>query len=319
MPFLNSRIFFLILILVSLGRENLFSQEKCSFYYFSIGSQDYGYSPNQEMGFIGFSNLEYSNYSAKIFSYSCKKLGSKKGVLLASSKKRPLTKEVILSNLGDFIKVIKKEKSKNKLLLIYYCGHGIGEKETQMQFAMPSDFLYNYEKKFNNDPLNKYAINQNSIKSIIQKLDGSLQFLILFDCCYELSAENITINNIDSSESETLKTNKYGSHKYQDVRNQTIFWALRDLSITPIIVASQPGKSINFVSSPLVEDKLCVGPLSRRFYLAVEQLENNSILLSDLVRMIKDKNLDLQTNPPYIRDGLEQTGVWQDLLSLKIK
>ncbi len=298
----TAKIFIIITLLA--GKLSLYSQQTGALYYFAVGSSHY--TKTNDSSADNFSNLEHSKYSAEIFKKSCLNLGAKKGVILSSSEKEPISSVKIFSSLKSFISKIKKDKTKNKLLLLYFCGHGIAEKETKTVLFLPGNI--------------NSVITSSDIGTYIKKLEPSINFLIFFDCCYDLSLVNPGLRQVDSSEAYARRINRQVVTKNFYVR-LTIIGREEDLmKKNPAIFAAKPGESAKFLPSPINSDSASkIGPLSRRLYLITQEWKKKPLKFVDFFRQFMDPSFDpltisMSTNFEHGCDC-----PWQKLLNFEKK
>ena len=307
----------LMIIPILLVGVLLFSQQNSKLYYFAVASSHYTKIGND--GLIHFSDLPDSKYSAEIFKKASLKLGAKKGGMIFSSENNLITEKRIFSSLQSLIKKIDKDGAKNKLLLIYFCGHGVAEKETKSIFFLPGDFKFDYSKKYE-DALQKHALNPLKIAQRLNKINPDIKYLLFFDCCYDLEGENSNINRIDSSEAYIKSLRQPIVTKNAFLKATEIARAENLQRKIPTIFAAPPGNTIKFVSSPNSSDSIFkTGPLARRFYLIVEDWGEESIKFTYFIKHFMDPTCDPITNSLFTYFEWGGDCPWQKVLDFEIK
>lgn len=264
----------------------LVGQDKLDIYYLSVGSAHYEHDSKKfkEKQFIPYDNLPESNLSAKITADLFKTYGNAKGRSLLSTDFRFVTKEKLFAEIDSVKYMIKKDKPKNPIFVMYYCGHGFSENLSWNQFLIPGDYT--------NIPGTKK--NENLVKNLIwlgditDKLDkDKVRYMILIDCCRKEERDN--------------SFPKKGMHYFFSDQNvetlETVVTVLRHLNEfhqpNPVIFSITPGESApvvdipdkNLVNKWGLDSSQQIGPICRRMLLILNSIsEKKFILMSDYVK-----------------------------------
>ncbi|MCU0444654.1 MAG: caspase family protein, partial [Microscillaceae bacterium] len=146
-------------------------------FYLSIGSSHY-----IQEGSYNYSTAVGANKSAKIMSNLFDELGAKKGITLTSSEDNLISKNNILDNVDKIIEDAKKSNSKNKLIIFYYCGHGMGLPMFEYLFLIPGNVDYKMGEVTTETFLSKVLMHL----EVCYKLNQSgIRYIAIFDCCWE--------------------------------------------------------------------------------------------------------------------------------------
>ena len=175
----NTFIFFSFLLWMEITLAQQDSNEKYDIYYISIGSGHY-LKP-------GYNRLEAVN-SARVMSSILKGLGGKGYELLSREEANniyPVTNVHMLRDIERLKNDIIHDKPKNPLIIFYYMGHGIGDKDGLSQYITFGDYDFKMEKA------NKKG---NNFGAVFEITDIAMQF--------------DTLNPNDKSEHHVLSENE---------------------------------------------------------------------------------------------------------------
>ncbi len=198
-----------------------------------------------------------------------------------------------MAAIDSISKIIVRDKVKNPLLVIYYCGHGISENLAWNQYLIPGDYTQLPGNK-SIEILNKQLISLGDLTDKLEKC--KYPYVILADCCRKETADNSFPEKrlqyfFDRQNLETLKTVvsalKYLNEFHQS--NPVIF------SIVPGRVAPTVELPKNDIAGNLKTDTASeVGPLCRRLLLVLNKSfsTHSSISLGELVKSLIDPTLD---------------------------
>ena len=256
-------------------------------FYLCVGSSYYEKDVNKyEEGFKGFPNAKGANRSARQMAELFDLIGAKDGINLVSTKKSFITKEKVFKGIDDIVQIVKKSKTKNPLIVFYFCGHGVSEGFGWNLFLMPGDFTHNIQANDIED-LSEDAIHALEVYDKLQAT--GLRYITLFDCCYEGDAEAVNVSSyIISNEGNnliqsTLKIVRYMNEMHGD---------------DPALFAIAPGNVALTVDNPLqTEYPEPVGPLCRRSLMIFYKRLNDpmGISLGDYVILMTNGDFDTQT------------------------
>lgn len=197
---MNKLLFLIFLPLLS------FSQRNAKLYFLSVGITNYKH--DQQDFNKGFGNAFGSVNSAKQFYKSFSKYG--RGKLIVSKNDVFLTKADVLSGFDKLLKRVEKDKAKNKIIILYYCGHGKGDKMKNL-FLVPGDFnqrINDTTSQFLTDQMISIDTLHKKVIEFQAKSDKSFytKFIFLLDCCYDTATSKL-YNNIKFGENEIPGTN----------------------------------------------------------------------------------------------------------------
>jgi hypothetical protein len=259
-------------------------------FYLSVGSAHYQKEGIPD-GYESFDDINGARRSSRYIHELFSKKSSGKGSMLRSEAGKPLTKSMILQEIRTIIKLARKSKAKNPLLLFYYCGHGVSEGIAWNQFLVPGDFIKK-PKNLSTDPL---ALNLTELGSELLYLgevtdllsESGIQYMCLIDACYEGKEENFSVleNYMSPIAAQNIKdiarvlrfTNEYHSNN-------------------PVVFATAPGTMTKVTVDPLFPEGTSIGPLCRKLMLIsnkVEELETLSMM--DVVMLLSDHTFDEKT------------------------
>lgn len=266
---------------------SIFISQKClanveyDVVFLSIGVENYAtLGEKKELnGTREFSSPRSGKHSASRIAYQLS-LRAKWGMMLSDDSERFITRNDVWSAVHETLSVL--EKYDNPLLVLYYNGHGLGEGLGYGHFLVPGDFIGPYPIQ---DLVEAEEEQLVSVLGILDAIDkAKIPSLVLLDTCYE--AESKAFNNTLVPEVEQLG---------QDVTN-----ILKTLnSQYPAITASQPTSLASTVNDPYPKlSKKSIGPLARRFLMALERSAAVEVSVSDLITQILSETLDQQTEVP---------------------
>lgn len=261
-------------------------------FFLNIGIGKYAQVPQNLGGenTKSFTPTPNGPWSATRLSYAFQKLGAVEGIELRDNKSNFFIKrEDIFQSLEDIITLSKN--SPNPFIIYYYNGHGVGEGVGWNLFSIPGDFIGPVPSK-DLELLSKHTARASEIVDRLEK--SEVPFLILFDNCYEGNESNFTNDILTDEAANNL------NDMLRILRHLNQFHTQY-----PVLFSTEPGKKVSAVADPDTKftDK-SVGPLARRILKALEQLPENEIDLSSLVKALTDhKNqstsipLDTVTQP----------------------
>ena len=260
-------------------------------FFLNIGIGKYAQVPQNfdSNNTVSFTPTPNGPWSATRLSYAFQKLGAVEGIELRDNNSNFLIKkEDILQSLEDIITLSKN--SSNPFIIYYYNGHGLGEGVGWNLFSIPGDFIGPL-------PSDVEILSRQTIyaSEIVERLEKSeVPFLILFDNCYEGKESNFTNDILTDKAANNLNdVSKILRHLNQFHTRY------------PVLFSIDPGKTVSAVADPNAKftDK-SVGPLARRILKILEQLPENEIDLSSLVKALTDQKnqgisipLDTVTQP----------------------
>jgi len=264
--------------------------QKFDVFYLSIGSAHYE-KKNIPEGYESFDDVNGARRSARYVHELFSKKANGKGSMLRSETDKPLTKTMIIQGIESMIKLAKKSKSKNPLLVFYYCGHGISEGIGWNQFLVPGDFNKK-PKNLSSDPLaldleklSNELLYVGEITDLLSK--SEFQYMCLIDACYEGKEEKFSV--LENYLSPTAVSN------FKDVA--TILRFMNEYHIqNPVVFATKPGTTVKVTVDPLLPEGTSIGPLCRKLMLVRNKLsELETLSMMDVVILLSDPEFDEKT------------------------
>lgn len=231
------------------------AQQAYDIYYLAVGNSHYATGTAAQ----GFNNLEGANKSARKVAAYLDQAGAEAGITLVSDRDKLVTKKDVLNALDNLLVKVKRSKSRNPLVVFYFCGHGVSEGIGWNHFSIPGDFIVPLEK-INIDTLAKAAIYANEVSDAIE--NHKLPCLLLLDSCYEFEKVNLP----DRVISQQLANNLTDAFKAVRYLNE-----FRD-GPAMAVFSTRPGTVVPMAQDPIDTDsKLSIGPLARRLIMSFEQ------------------------------------------------
>lgn len=286
---------FLYLVVCLLTFRLTLDAQQLDVFYLSVGSADYIQEAEKlEAGSKPFSNVTGARKSARYVEEFFRDKAGGKGILMRSSPGKLITRNAVLDSLDKVIRLAKKSKSKNPLIVFYYCGHGISEGIAWLQFLVPGDFtkkpqdLATSSTAVDIEKMGQHLLNLAEVTDKLQQ--SGLSYMCLLDACYEAKEEKFT--GMDYFLGET------GSQNIKDIAALLRFMNEYH-GEHPVVFAAKPGTTVQTVEDPL-EDGTYIGPLCRRLMLVKKKNEGAAPTLSleEFVETLKSESLDSVTPPP---------------------
>jgi len=273
-------------------------QEKFNIYFLSIGAAHYEHDSKKfsEKNFIPYDDLPEANFSATVMAKVLQKYATAKGITLQSTDKNMLTKKRILSAVDSLGRLLAKAPSKNALLVVYYCGHGISENLGWNQFLIPG----NYTKIAGTKKIDDLTNDLIYLGDITDKLDKlNKRYVVLIDCCRK--------EEVDNSLPEARLRYFFDERKLENLRSMVavVKFINEYHSINPVVFSIAPGElaptvdlpDIAIVKSLNVQDVFQVGPVCRRLLLTLQSATRGPLSLSDIIKGLIDPALDRDQSP----------------------
>ena len=246
------------------------NMESYDVYYVSIGNAHY-IEANKEANEFGFYPVNGAIYSARFVAEYLEKGGSKYGILLESAKGKYITKSDILNAIDKVTDRMDFDSDNERLLVFYYCGHGLGEAITGRQYLVPGNTVFD-STSFEDHFLDLDELEKDLIYSVdlLQKLgEYSDQQLVLLDNCYEEPNEQKVLEHFTYRLGTMLNdftTSLREIHQFRDPFS-TVFYA------------SVPGTAVRPVKPPDFLYKRAfpnlLGRISRKFSIYANGIERN--------------------------------------------
>jgi hypothetical protein len=259
-------------------------------YYCIIANEHYSLDYNKfEEGFSGLINVEEASIAADKIEAIFKQWGATKGIVLKSTKTTKLDSKMLLGSIDKIISTIKKDKTKNPLLLFYYAGHGFSSEKLQALFLPDGEFTKNPDL-LTLENWDKYATVALDLHEKLQQAD--IEHMMFFDCCYsgrQLQIERLSPNTINQLNLKTLDQLMGDTY--------SILTAMyRMVGPDPVIFSTSAGKSVQTL--PLYDgmDSEYVPPLCRRLLLLNQQNAQFPMKqISEWMKVFLNKNFDPPT------------------------
>lgn len=162
-----------------------------------------------EPGFYGFENIPCATKSALSVADALDKGGAVFGKTIISDSSHFVFKESIKFALQEVVARMKVDslkykrecKSFNPFLIFYYCGHGIADQEQPTLRMVPGNFTNNLSASYA-DELDSLTFSYSDLNEYLFFKARLLNFIILFDCCYDSSGQHEIFFNSNSIFSE---------------------------------------------------------------------------------------------------------------------
>ena len=274
---MSKKVFLTIFCLISV--EILSAQEKYDVFFLNIGAEHY-----TSKGYFG--NLEAASNSAKKMAILFRKMGAKDGEVLLSSDPSSISNQLILKHVDKLIKVAKKSKSENPLLIVYYAGHGYSSGLYKAHFIPPGSLEVD-PSELDEEEWIDVGISPLDIR---EKLDASnMDYMLMLDCCYEGEQRAVAFDITEAEQNLTGTTeakNLFGqlTEVFDNLSTMT--------GPDPVIFSCAPGASVPVTLFNFSDGKEEVAPLCRRSFLAIQKLRGADISLSEFVKKLKSDTLD---------------------------
>lgn len=131
--------------------------------------------------FNGLGRISAATESARRFNALLSAGGAKATELLLSAEDALLTRDRILGEIDGWVARCKKDTIRNKLLVLYYCGHGLTN-ENYTPYLPPGD-LSHMPAPVDTADWRKSTV---AVYDLIRKLDRSkLPYMLFLDCCLD--------------------------------------------------------------------------------------------------------------------------------------
>lgn len=272
----------ILLLIAALASSTLLGKSDFDIHILSVSSATY----QTDSANTGFDDIPGARRSARLVAEGFSKHTGATQKLLRPETGTPLTREAFFSALKNEIKVLKKRKSKQKLFVLYFCGHGVSEGIAWNQFLVPGN-VDTTVKSSGVVEISESMIYVGDISDLLKEND--LPFMLLLDCCYEGTPQDFA--NMDYWVGEEGKQNLLDIAKILKVMNQF-------KESNPVVFSTPPGTVAPIVQMPGQDDPLItVGPICRRAMLAFKNLstKHDSFTLMDWVLLTADSEFDPET------------------------
>lgn len=220
------------------------------------------------------------------------RLADAEGIILKSEKKKLLGKPDMLKALDEVIKMAKKSKSKNPLVVFYYCGHGVSEGIAWNQFLTPGDFkgtpkdLDENSLAIDLDELSEELLYLGEITDKIS--ENELPYMCLIDACYEGVPEKFS--------SLDFWLTPEATQNFKDVSKILRFMNEYHTG-NPVVFATKPGTTVETRRDPLKPEAASIGSICRRIILIENKLNTDeNISLQKFIKILDDDNYDVLTS-----------------------
>ena len=270
------------------------AQDQLDIFYLCVGSEHY--EQNQEKyddGFLGLNNLEAANNSAQKMAELFQRMGAKSGRVLLTQSSIMLTQMSLIDQVNGLIKDVEKAEAKNPIIIVYYAGHGFSSGDYKTHFIPPGAFVKN-PKTLEWEEWLEHSIAPLEIREILE--DSKISYVMLLDCCYhgELRQQELI-----SEELQNLTGTNTVMELFGEVGN--ILENLNTMTGSdPVVFSCQPGATVATDLYDFGQGKEEVAPLCRRIHLILdEKLKEENVTVSDLVIMLKYRELDVRTEPAF--------------------
>lgn len=266
------------------------SAQEFDVFYLSIGSSHYK-KENIPEGYESFDDVNGARRSARYVHEMFSLKGNGKGSMLRSQAGKPLTKTMMIKEVQSMIKLAKKSKAKNPLLVFYYCGHGVSEGIAWNQFLVPGDFVRK-PKNLSSDPL---ALDLDELSNELLYVgevtdllsESGFQYMCLIDACYEGKEERFSVleNYFSPAATENFKDIAAVLRFMNEYHTQN-----------PVVFATTPGTTTKVTIDPLFPEGTSIGPLCRKLMLVNNKLEElETLSMMDVVMLLSDPEFDEKT------------------------
>jgi hypothetical protein len=290
----NLRSFVLIILWIFTINHESYCQDEYDIFYLVIGSEHYEQDAKKfDEGFLGLNNLEAANNSAVKMEQLFEKMGAKSGRMLLSKSPYDINQKLILDQLNGLIKEVKKSKSKNPIIIVYYAGHGFSSGDYKTHFIPPGNFVKNPAMLEWEEWL-EHSIAPLDLREILE--ESKISYMMLLDCCYE---GELRQQELVSEEIHDLTGTEELMDLFGDIGN--ILDNLNTMTgPDPVIFSCKPGSTVITDLYDFGEGREEVAPLCRRIHLILDQkLKEEDVSISDLVIMLIYEDLDVRTGPAY--------------------
>ncbi|WP_353778392.1 hypothetical protein [Winogradskyella sp. 3972H.M.0a.05] len=290
----------IILLLLFIQITFITRAQEFDVYYLSVASAHYE-KENIPDGYESFDDINGARRSSRYVHELFSNKSNGKGSMLRSEAGKPVTKTMIVREIKAMIKLAKKSKAKNPLLLFYYCGHGISEGIAWNQFLVPGDFNKK-PKNLSNDPL---ALDLDKLSSELLYLgeitdlfsESGIQYMCLIDACYEGKEEKFSV--LENYLSTTATQN------FKDIASVLRFMNEYRTN-NPVVFATMPGTTTKVTIDPLFPEGTSIGPLCRKLMLIGEKLEKlETLSMMDVVMLLSDPEFDTNEETRKVMSNYE--------------
>ncbi len=282
--------FFLLIVAVS---TQSYAKSEQDLVFLSIGIEKYAklgehaQSPYAK----AFSNPPSGRHSASRMAYQLAQRAMW-GLELKDDSSHFITRGNIWDAVRDALS--KAKEYDNPIFVLYYNGHGLGEGLGYGHFLIPGDFVGPYPFQ---DLVEADEYQVVSVLGILELIDRSgIPSLVLLDTCYEAGDQRFEDTLVPEVEA-------FGN----DIANILKAWN----SQFPAVTASEPTSVAESITDP--DPRLShksVGPLARRFLIAIQDLGTGDIQISELVAQLQSVSLDKETKKARVQpQGYEWIGV----------
>ncbi|MGF1731238.1 hypothetical protein [Photobacterium kasasachensis] len=284
------RIFILLIVAVS---TQSYAEPEQDLIFLSIGIENYARlgerakSPSAKE----FSKPPSGRHSASRMAYRLAQR-AKWGLELRDDAVHFVTRENIWSAVREALS--KAKEYDNPLLVLYYNGHGLGEGLGYGHFLIPGDFVGPYPFQDLVEADEHQVVSALGILELIDK--AGIPSLVLLDTCYEADDqrfEDTLVPEIESFANDVANILKAMNSKY------------------PAVTASEPTSVAESITDP--EPRLShksVGPLARRFLIAIQGFGAGNIQIRELVAQLQSTSLDKETKKARVQPrGYEWVGM----------
>lgn len=272
-----------LLLIVAISTQSYAKSEQ-NLVFLSIGTENYAKlddrskSPSAKV----FSNPPSGRHSSSRMAYRLAQR-AKWGLELSDDTGHFVTRDDIWTAVRDALS--KAKEYENPVFVLYYNGHGLGEGLGYGHFLIPGDFVGPYPFQ---DLVEAEEHQVVSVLGILELIDkAGIPSLVLLDTCYEADDQRFEDTLVPEIES-------FGN----DVAN--ILKALN--SQYPAITASEPTSVAESIADP--DPRLAhksVGPLARRFLMAIQGLGAGDIQIRELVAQLQSTSLDKETKKARVQ------------------
>lgn len=268
-------------------------------FFLAIGSEHYASSTLD--GVRDFSRIRGANRSAERVAGLLTSGGARFGVQLTSAPGSFVSRSDIDDALEHVIGAAESSQVSEKIVVVYFAGHGLSEGVGWNHFSMPGNVVLSQDTL---DALDLETLSEGTVHAgmLAERLDATgLSYVLVIDTCYEgqeaefaspvLSPE--AIRNLEDAAAILRFVNEF--HQ-----------------ASPVLFSTEPGTLVSTVRDPQdPASRFSIAPLARRITLLASEARRDGrhVNIGDLVTGLTNSSLD-QATRPAVTHAQRDLNVW---------
>ncbi|THH34346.1 caspase family protein [Neolewinella litorea] len=268
----------IVTILVQIG---CITAQKYDLFYLSMGSPVYS----------NLGNLDAAEVGATEMSNLFDELGAVDGLKVITDVSHPMTDKLINKSLNGLVKLIRKSRSSNPLVIFYYAGHGFTSGLSKGLYIPPTDFDIDNTKDYDYMDWLENTISPLQVKEFLD--EQNLDYILMFDSCQEgelVDDQVLDSYVIDNLGLETLDTLMRQTYEILIAYNLMV-------GDNPVILSCEPGNIVSTEPYNFGNGTVDTAPLCRRAHIVLKrELVGESVSVKKFMQTLLNHELDPSTN-----------------------